>query len=473
VTPVPSWLASIRSWLHHHLWALLIGLAVGAVVIAAAALRSIVYLVAAAIIVVGIAAWSYGRHRAAWGDAIAVLTVAGLLLGIYLGALSLLQVDEHDRVGDSPGACILAGAGQPAYQQAFMTAFNRAGGRAALGCGTNLATHWGDGISQNFHSARGDSVITAVSPDVAYVLTPEFTSCITQAVRGAETLPTAGYPRGEPERVRGGWEIQLGAGTVADKGAQVVLRKGSGTCRWVMTPIWERYRELGGPAGPYGFPTSDLRAWNDGERQDFERGWLFYSPTRGVLTAAEFAAGATPTRPPTGPPASTPAPAATTPPVTRSARSSYNVNGDSHNGALSIVVRARGHVTQQFIAATPTVTWAGVIVGCDPGLTPSCGPDGSSFGPLDIQILDNTRVLATARVDTVNNRTSEGPLKPQANLTPGQTYVLRVVNATGKPAGFYFNQNSNPQLDTTISGAYHTANNGPNNLDLSALIDNR
>ncbi|CAJ59691.1 MULTISPECIES: hypothetical protein [Frankia] len=474
--PLPAWWARVRAWLNTHGWTLAIGLVVGGTVVVAAAFDSPFWMVAAAVVIVAVVVWAGGRRRAALSDAIAVLTVAGMLFGIYLGARTFFGGAEAPTPpGGSvpaaePGVCIPPGAGQPDYEKAFTAAFRAAGGQAALGCGKGLAGRWGDGVSQSFQSPRGIATIAAVSPDRAYVLDADAVKCINEAVNGGETFPTAGYPRGAPSRIPGGLRIDLGAGATADKGAQVVLRRGSGRCYWVSDPIWPRYEQLGGPSGPYGFPTSPVHSFQDGLRQDFEHGWLYRKPGGAVLTADEERAAPSSAATPASPTAGTTGTAGAQPPSDRHV--SYDVNGDRARGALSIVVRAGGYVTQQFVAASSTVTWAGVIAGCDPGLTATCGPDGTSFGPLNVQILDDTRVVASAQVDTTNNGTSGGALGP-VTVTPGRRYVLRVVNASGIPVGFYFNRNADPALDTVISGAWHRGDDGPDALDLAALVDDR
>jgi hypothetical protein len=167
----------------------------------------------------------------------------------------------------------------------------------------------------------------------------------------------------------------------------------------------------------------------------------------------------------------TPAAPGTSPPA-RSGH--FGVSYDVKAG-YSLVIRPGGYMTQQFVAATATLTWVGVIAGCDPSLTFDCGPAGASFGELDIQILDDERVIAKAAIRTTNNNgTSEAKLDPAAgDLEVGRKYTMRVVNSTGEPIGFYFNRDSDPELETVVSGAYHSEDNGPNSSDLSALIDNR
>ena len=152
---------------------------------------------------------------------------------------------------------------------------------------------------------------------------------------------------------------------------------------------------------------------------------------------------------------------------------SYDVDAEP-DASVPIVVRHTGYVTQQFVAASERITWVGVIVGCDPALTPSCGPDGSFFGQLDVQILDDEGVIGRAKIDTVNNDMSEGPLDPIATgLVPGTTYVMRVVNLTDVSIGFLHSQDSDPTLETVVSGALRSGDDGPNGLDLAGLVEDR
>jgi hypothetical protein len=200
---------------------------------------------------------------------------------LFLAAFAIS--DTGDQRGDEPqrsagsaqaGSCIPPGSGMPEYQAAFAIAHARGGGKEGLGCGIDRAKKWGDGISQNFRNRDGgESVIAATTPEEAYVLIPRFHECINSAVQGAETFPVAGYPREDPVDLRDGWKIELGAGMSADKGRNVVLWKNGRKCFWVPSEFSERYMgEEDGPHGHLGYPTSNIYGWQDGQRQDFERG---------------------------------------------------------------------------------------------------------------------------------------------------------------------------------------------------------
>ncbi|MFI5959740.1 hypothetical protein [Cryptosporangium sp. NPDC051539] len=190
------------------------------------------------------------------------------------------------------------------------------------------------------------------------------------------------------------------------------------------------------------------------------------APSRSVPTGADRR-----TRP-TSPSSASGAEIPPTDPERVAVRTSYNLGAGE--GAVDRVLRAGGSISQDFIAATPTVTWGGVIAGCNPQLSGGCGADGSSFGTLTLEILDGGQTLGAAVVDTSNNRTSEGRFDHEVQVTPGGRYTLRVTNTAGKPIGFYVNRPpTGDDLLTTISNAFHPVDNGPSELDLCALVDNR
>lgn len=217
-------------------------------------------------------------YRSLWLRLMALLiTTVLLLIAAYAVGRSALQSagPSGPTGGSQAGSCIYPGSGFPEYRKAFQEAYDRKGGRKRLGCALDDAVQWGDGISQNFRGDDGESVIAAVTPDKAYVLTPEFHKCINSAVKGPETFPVAGYPYGDPARVNNGWEIMLGAGISGGKGKSAVYwQDGRQNCYWVKQEFWDKYQGSGGPNGRLGFPTGEVYIWQNRPRQDFEHGFL-------------------------------------------------------------------------------------------------------------------------------------------------------------------------------------------------------
>ncbi len=155
---------------------------------------------------------------------------------------------------------------------------------------------------------------------------------------------------------------------------------------------------------------------------------------------------------------------------------SYDVNAEP-GSSVDIGLADGGTATQEFVAVSDSVSWVGVIAGCDGAIRPDCGPGvgGGYFGQVQIQVLDGDEVLGTATVATINNRMSEAGLDRVATTIPGETYTLLVTNMTGNPMGVYVTQSDvHPDLDTVITGAYHgERNEGSIPHDLAALVDTR
>jgi hypothetical protein len=155
---------------------------------------------------------------------------------------------------------------------------------------------------------------------------------------------------------------------------------------------------------------------------------------------------------------------------------SYDI--PSGAGSRDIVVQDGGFVTQEFIARGTCATWVGAIVGCNPGILKkigsarSCPTDNSSFGTIEIQILDQDTMITRVRVATADNATGGGYLEPPVRLTPGRAYLLKTINRTGIPAGFLFKP-GDTALSTTISGAFFAYQNGSVGLNQSAIVDNQ
>ena len=89
---------------------------------------------------------------------------------------------------------------------------------------------------------------------------------------GAESGPL-GYPRSDHRSVgdRSGQVVRFERGTI--------YRRFGGPTSIVLTRTDRRYRKLGGPRGPLGYPTSDTqRAEGSGTVTEFEHGAIFASP---------------------------------------------------------------------------------------------------------------------------------------------------------------------------------------------------
>jgi hypothetical protein len=169
--------------------------------------------------------------------------------------------------------CVPIGSGNPAFTASFVAAFDAAGGKTAAGCGYSPVHGWGPGWIQDLRGAKqGNAAIMALAPDYAYVLAgPAWHDY--QAQAGSDTGPRAGYPNSAPFHCGDVTMFELADGS-AGPGAMLTT---STTHKyiWLTGDVWIRYRDTGGPAGRLGGPSGPPIYNAQGEKQNFEHGWIF------------------------------------------------------------------------------------------------------------------------------------------------------------------------------------------------------
>ncbi|MEV6844042.1 hypothetical protein [Actinoplanes sp. NPDC051411] len=348
-----------------------------------------------------------------------VATTAVLLLGGVAGRSWQTAVRER-----AAPACVPVGAGNEEYEKVFFDAYERGGGASALGCPLGPVIALLGGHHQNLDGPHGSSAIFATQPDRAYLLTgrPYAAFLAIGAGDGVQSTLQAGFPDSDLVRLRGGGKIGL-----SDENGQhsALVGRDGRPWYWIPPQIWSRYLLLGGPAGTLGFPTSASTAWNNGIRQIFEHGWLWYRFDRGTLTQKEYADGVTVPGPT--------APAA-------SQRLIYQV--DCAHG-VPHEIPAQGSVRQEFRPTTPFVREIGVVAGLNPRQTTT------NRHMVELDLLNRTEtVLFRSRVDLVDNGLTNISF-PAVRVVPGDPYSIRVTNlssdiigvllanpaTSGKPAG--------------------------------------
>jgi hypothetical protein len=172
------------------------------------------------------------------------------------------------------------------------------------------------------------------------------------------------------------------------------------------------------------------------------------------------------------PPASTPPVSPSVPPQsTFPPRSStaYDVDADSHKGAISHQIDLGGSVDQRFpTRSSYRVEELAVIVGVDPKKT-----DPNALGPLRMELYeDGVLRFRDDKVKLVNNEASVVPVRDPLIMRSGSKYSFRVTNTTGKTVGYYIKHMS-PRSDkneTTFQGSIDTPDGVRRGLELSGLV---
>jgi hypothetical protein len=257
----------------------------------------------------------------------------------------------------------------------------------------------------------------ATRPDEAYVLTgrPYAAYLSIGSGDGVESSVMAGFPYSDEISLKGGGEVEIGAGGKRQRSG--LAGKNKSPWFWVPPELWSRYHgDLGGPEGRLGYPVGPAESWNEGIRQLFEHGWIWYRQDRGALTNWEYAGGPTPT------------------PAKSSAASSqtliYQVDSD---GGTPHEIPQDGSVRQSFKARTPVIDEIGVIVGVDPARSTE------RTHRLRLELRDSHQnLLAGDSVPLENNGLTKLDFAP-VRVTVGEFYVLYVRNDSRDAVGVYLN----------------------------------
>ena len=354
----------------------------------------------------------------------AVLPLAAVA-SIIASLLSVRVVEMHVPLAAELG-CVAVGSGNQDYAAVFQEAYTAAGGEAKLGCAVTPVTLWGGGYQQTLQGLDGQSVITALDPAHVIILdADEYQGFLDIAGQGASFIE-AGYPLSGKILLHHGSEILLGGGD-PDHTPSALLKQNNGQWYWVSSSFWATYlSEFGGPTGSYGYPISKQVPFDNGIRQFFQHGWLFYRADVGVLTAHQyelFRAGKLH-------PAPTPAAFPSIPPSLKVA-DVYDV--DSNHG-VSYDLKPNQYAEQAFKSTLPYVDQMGVIVGLNPL---------DNFHPqqhyLRIQILTSSGKSISSEIAPLANNVNTVARVPDVRLKPGIIYYIRVTNLSLDVLGVYLN----------------------------------
>jgi len=171
-----------------------------------------------------------------------------------------------------------SGVKDATYFGAFRTAYDRAGGRNALGCprqnDTSGYVHkWGDGYSQDLEGQHGFPARLMVLPPSGRVivlqgtLNRDYTSQFDR-----NSAPQVGYPTSDPIACANARIVPLASGKWAP--GVMITSPDQRTWVWLASPIWLRYKQLGGPFGRLGLPVGQSEITDAEPNQKFEHGSL-------------------------------------------------------------------------------------------------------------------------------------------------------------------------------------------------------
>lgn len=169
------------------------------------------------------------------------------------------------------------GALDPLWSGVFRVAYERAGGRAELGCPrtddpSGYVHPWEPGTSQDLEGGRaGKARIMALTPQRAIVMAGSYWHDYTDGYT-SQAAPIMGYPTSDPVAC-GPARLVLLVGGVESPGAMVTTAR-TGRFVWLPPLIWQRYEALGGPRGRLGRPLSALTQVPSGVEQTFEHGYI-------------------------------------------------------------------------------------------------------------------------------------------------------------------------------------------------------
>ena len=356
--------------------------------------------------------------------------VASVIIALF----SARAVEAHIPSAQ-PLGCVAVGSGNPDYAEKFQAAYESAGGNAKLGCAVTEIIFWAGGYQQTLQGPQGFSMITAVDPATVIVLNAdEYRGFLGIAGQGI-SFQQAGYPLSSEIRLQGGFMIRLGKGDPYHA-PSAMLKQDSGQWYWVSSYFWQKYNEkLGGPDGSYGYPTSQQQPFENGVRQFFERGWLFYRADTGVLTDRQFRAGRLHPSP-----SSSAGSASTAPPQLRVVKV-YDVDSDQ---GTSYDLAPNQHADQPFRSSLPFIDQIGVIV----GLNPVNDQHGGQHY-LRIQLLSQAHKVLSSRISPLANNVNTVVSVPDIHVKIASTYYIRVTNLSEDVLGVYLND---PRRHGEIAG---------------------
>jgi hypothetical protein len=206
------------------------------------------------------------------------VVVTLMTVGVLVVAIVLWSGADSTPGGPSP-TCDDIGVAHDnvdAYRvnrQAWLNAYNAAGGRDKLGCPVSvreqgLVHEWGRGLSQDLADEQNRQTrLMALDTDKVIVMTGTYWTDYTRP-HDRFAAGIQGYPTSDPITCGNARVVPLDGGEFTP-GAMVSTP--AGRFVWLPRPVWLRYLELGGPQGTLGGPLNPLDENVEGVIQ-FENG---------------------------------------------------------------------------------------------------------------------------------------------------------------------------------------------------------
>lgn len=190
-----------------------------------------------------------------------------ILLAIIGGFL--MPIQPAGAITYAPGV----GSSNP---QAFIGAYNRAGGSSWIGTAYTSVHSWNAGCVQDFNGGWSNKAIimqaNCIGPAYAVVYKQW---AYMESRWGHGATATVGYPTGNDFRWGRGWAQHFAGG---NQGNTTIVRSDhDGVVRQVWGGIrhyWINFQ--GGASGPLGYPTTEEYRWGGIQRQDFQGGSILW-----------------------------------------------------------------------------------------------------------------------------------------------------------------------------------------------------
>jgi hypothetical protein len=370
----------------------------------------------------------------------AMLPIAAIA-SVILAFLSVHAVEAHIPP-IQPLGCVAVGSGNPEYATQFQAAYASAGGSAKLGCAVTDIVFWAGGYQQTLQGPDGFGMITAVDPARVVVLNAdEYRGFLGIAGQGT-SFQQAGYPLSDGIRLKNGSMVRLGEGDPYHP-PSAMLKQDGGQWYWVSYSFWQAYSQrYGGPNGLYGYPVSQQEPFDNGVRQFFQHGWLFYRVDTGVLTSSQyrqFRAGKL---------HPSPSSSANTPPTASPQLRVEKVYNVDSNSGVSYDLSPNQHADQPFRSSLPIIDQMGVIVGLNPVNDHHGGPHY-----LRIDLLTQAHKILSSRIAPLANNVNTVIPVREVRVIPGTIYYIRVTNLSEDVLGVYLNNPSRPGEITDHAGS--------------------
>lgn len=173
---------------------------------------------------------------------------------------------------------------------AFMDAYNRIGGSAAIGTPFNDVHPWGPGCIQDFSGGRfgRSAIMQRGCSGPAFSVVGEHWNWMV-AHYGSQAADVVGYPANEGHRWGNTWTQDFDGGQV---GWNILIRPDViGRVHQLRGAILRKYFEHGNINSFLGFPISDEYPWNGEQRQDYQNGTIIWNSAEGARAARNFPQG--------------------------------------------------------------------------------------------------------------------------------------------------------------------------------------